>query len=329
MAAALDGASAAGLMDLGPTGWAFTHDLVRRAALDVLSPLETMEAHVRALALVPSDGRPAAVVRRAHHALAAAARSDADALRAVAACRAAARVVAQGFDYERAAELAGSAAALAERCCRRRNRSRCCSSRPTRSSRAGASPMPARVPAGRPSGPLDPVARARAALGLGGVWVDEHRGQAARQRILGLQREALAALPADERGLRAPAGGPARGRGGVRRGRRRAGLRRHGRGAGGRRSARAGRGAVVGPPRPARRPSTSTERLPIAEELIDVASRSGDELRTLFGLLWRTVDLYLAGDGRAERALGELRERADAVGCRTHLHIVAAIDVMR
>jgi hypothetical protein len=76
-------------------------------------------------------------------------------------------------------------------------------------------------------------------------------------------------------------------------------------------------------------PEHLDERLPLAEELIAVASRRGDELRTLFGLLWQAVDLYLGGDARAERAQGELRERADAVGCRSISYVVAAIDVMR
>ncbi|HWM18068.1 MAG TPA: hypothetical protein VNO51_00150, partial [Ilumatobacteraceae bacterium] len=70
-------------------------------------------------------------------------------------------------------------------------------------------------------------------------------------------------------------------------------------------------------------------RLPLADELIDVASTIGDGVRVLFGLMWKAVDLYLLGDVRAERVLSELRHRADAVGCRSISYIVAAIDVMR
>jgi tetratricopeptide (TPR) repeat protein len=326
--AALDGAHRTGLIDLGPTGWTFTHDLVRRAALAVLTPLEAMDAHVRALALISADGGPAAVVRRAHHALAAAARSDADARQAVADCRAAARVVAQGFDYERAAELAASAAALAERL-----------TPPAEHvevllEHADALLACGRLAAARPvyqraaAFAQEPVARARAALGLGGVWVDEHRGQAERQRVLGLQQQALDELPADAVGLRT---------------RLRIRL-----------AAEAVYdGADVGPVfdalAEARRvgdqrvlaealslshhallaPEHLAARLPIAEELIAVGSRAGDELRTLFGLLWKTVDLFLAGDARAERMLAELRERADVVGCRSISYVVTAIDVMR
>lgn len=49
----------------------------------------------------------------------------------------------------------------------------------------------------------------------------------------------------------------------------------------------------------------------------------------LFGLLWRTVDLYEAGDPAAERALEQLRERANALAVSTVGYIVACIDVMR
>ena len=70
-------------------------------------------------------------------------------------------------------------------------------------------------------------------------------------------------------------------------------------------------------------------RRPFADELIAVASAAGNDLRMLFGLLWRTVDLLHAGDPRASRALRELRERADAVGCRSISYVASAIDVMQ
>ena len=49
---------------------------------------------------------------------------------------------------------------------------------------------------------------------------------------------------------------------------------------------------------------------------------------TLMGMLWRTVDLFLLGDPGAERALAELRQRADALQVRAVLFVVAALDVM-
>ena len=326
--AALDNASAAGLMDLGPSGWTFTHELVRRAALGVLTPQEAMEAHVRALGLIAPDDRPVTVIRRAHHALAAAGRSDEDALRAVDACRAAARVIAHGFDYERAADLAGVAAELGERVLT-----------PAEHVEALLESADALLVCGRLADArrsyqwaadmaIERVARARAALGLGGVWLDEHRGRAERHRVLALQRDALVQLPPEEDGLRALLevrlaaeavydGGavePVR--------------------------AALAKARRVGEPRVLAEalslshhallaPEFLDERLPLAEELIAVASHCGDQLRTLFGLLWRAVDLYLGGDARSERAQAELRDRADAVGCRSISYVVAAIDVMR
>src|SRR6185295_19829712 len=49
----------------------------------------------------------------------------------------------------------------------------------------------------------DPVSLARAALGLGGVWLGEHRRADDAERMLALQRRALEALPAEENVLRA------------------------------------------------------------------------------------------------------------------------------
>ena len=196
---ALERASYAGLVELGDDRWSFTHDLVRRAALGVLTTSEAMDAHVRALGVASGDDRPGGVARRAHHALAAAGRSDTDARRAVAECRHAARVLARGFDYERAATLLESAVELVERrpppdhlevvlewadallvCGRLADARRAYARADELATRAG-----------------DPVARARAALGLGGVWLNEHRSVADRARVLGRQRTALAALAGD------------------------------------------------------------------------------------------------------------------------------------
>ena len=329
--AALDRASAAGLMDLRANGWTFTHDLVRRAAIGVLTPLEVLDAHARAARLAPHDDRPAAVARRAHHALVAAARSDDDAAHAVIECRAAARVLSAGYDYERAAELMDSAVELAERLtpphehvdvilewadalqvCGRLADARTAYERAVVAAESAA----------------DTEARARAALGLGGVWVNEHRGQADRRRVLALQRSARAALSPDAVTLRA------------------------------RLDVRLAAEAVydsdpvepvidalavareLGDPHVLAEalslshhallaPEHLCDRLPIADELIGVASASGDSLRVLFGLLWKAVDLYHAGDVAADRTLAELRQRADAVGCRSISYVVAAIDVMR
>ena len=328
------GPSYAGLVELGDDRWSFTHELVRRAALAVLTTSEAMDAHVRALGVASGDDRPGGVARRAHHALAAAGRSDTDARRAVAECRHAARVLARGFDYERAATLLESAVELVERrpppdhlevvlewadallvCGRLADARRAYARADELATRAG-----------------DPVARARAALGLGGVWLNEHRSVADRARVLGRQRTALAALADDGSdnavGLRA-----------------RLELRLA--------AEAVYDGAPVAPVLAALAASRATGDLSVlaeglslthhamlapehlearrllADELIEVSGRIGDDLRLLFGLLWRTVDLFLAGDESATRDLAELRTRADAVGCRSIGYIASAMDVMQ
>jgi tetratricopeptide (TPR) repeat protein len=75
-------------------------------------------------------------------------------------------------------------------------------------------------------------------------------------------------------------------------------------------------------------PEFAQERLQLAEELVEVASFAGDAVLTLMGVLWRTVDLFLLGDRRAENALAELRQRADALRVLAVLYIVDLIDVM-
>jgi len=328
---ALSTATSEGLVDANPSGWAFTHDLVRRAALDGLTPAETLDTHARAAALVPSDDRPAAVARRAHHALAAASRGDADADIAVACCRHAARILSDGFDYEAAALLLDSAVELVERSDRLPDRVdvllewadalQVCG-RLTDAREAYERCATAAASAG------EPQALARAALGLGGVWVNEHRGEVEWRRVLQLQEAALAGLPADDHGLRARLAG--------------------------RLAAEAvydgeDVAPVLAAVEAARRlgdehvlaevlslsqhallaPEHLDHRLPLADELIAVASAAGDSLRVLFGLMWKAVALVHGGDIRAERTLAHVRQRADAVGCRSILFAVAAIDVMR
>lgn len=121
---ALDQAAARGLVEPSPVGWVRTHDLVRQAALAVLTPMEAVDLHAAAATLAPDDDRPAAVARRAHHALAVAARSEADARRAIGACRAAAEALRGGFDFEGACALLASAVALAEQVSRPAGRTR-------------------------------------------------------------------------------------------------------------------------------------------------------------------------------------------------------------
>ncbi|MBE1586028.1 hypothetical protein ACFPOI_45010 [Nonomuraea angiospora] len=125
----------------------------------------------------------------------------------------------------------------------------------------------------------DPSSLARAALGLDGIWVHEHRTCAESEMVRARQRHALAeALSLAHHCLLGP-----------------------------------GHAAI---------------RLELASELIGqaaVTERGGD---LLMGLLWRTVDLYLAADPHAERGLEELR---GLLAGHDHLavgYVADAIEVM-
>jgi hypothetical protein len=290
---------------------------------------------------------PERLARWAHHALAAAPRSVDDAALAVEACRAAARSMAASFAYEQADALLSSAVALHD-------------------AGAGLPPPPGRLlvewaQATLSCGRLaearvrfrraatvaehedDPVGFAEAALGLGGHWVSEHRSPHEKAWVLGLQRAALARLPveaevdAGDGAADAAAGGidPLRAR------------------LDARLAAEAVyQGAPVEPVVAAVEraracgdpgalaealslghhalltPEYATDRLPMADELIRVASEAGHGVLGLMGLCWRAVDLFLLGDERAGRALEDLRARADALACRSILYIVEVLDVM-
>jgi tetratricopeptide (TPR) repeat protein len=75
-------------------------------------------------------------------------------------------------------------------------------------------------------------------------------------------------------------------------------------------------------------PDFTDERGPVASELIAIASANGDAVLTLMGVLWATVNEFLSGRPSAERALTELRQRADGLGVRAVLYIAELIDVM-
>lgn len=75
-------------------------------------------------------------------------------------------------------------------------------------------------------------------------------------------------------------------------------------------------------------PEHEAFRLDLAQDLIGQAARTHRRGDLLIGLLWRTVDLFLAGDPRAERSLQELCEQ---LAHRDHLavgFVVSAIKVM-
>lgn len=322
---ALTAAQAKGLVELRPNGCTF-HDLVREAALDQFETTELLDAHARAATIL--TGNPE---RIAHHALVAAMRSNADAEIAIGACRAAADSLRRGYAYERAADLLSRAITLAQHspdlpgraellieyadavlACGRLNDARAAFEESTEAAeRAG-----------------DPVLLARSVLGLGGVWVHEYRNAAVRGHVLARQRAALAMLPQHQRSLRC------------------------------RLSVRLAAEAVyegaavdevlqamertraIGDPHALAdalslthhallSPEHAEMRLPLAEEQIAAASAAGDGILALFGLLWRTTDLYLLGDPGAERSLTELRQRSATLGVASTGFIVACMDVMR
>jgi tetratricopeptide (TPR) repeat protein len=314
----------------------FSHDLVREALLDRLSAEQQRELHARIARLLSGPENVAAPdhqvrqLRRARHALHAASRSREDALAGVTACREAAWALRRGFGFEQAAAVLDEAVEAYDHAeldtplapllvewaeailrCGRLIESRQAFARAAEQARTES----------------DPEALARAALGLGGVWVNEHRTRLEWEEAVGRQREALDSLPRTAIGLRCRLrvrlaaehvyrGGPiepllegleqARGIGD--------------------RSVLAEALSLCH--HALLRPKYVHQRLAMAEELIAVASAAGEDLLALMGLCWRTTDLFHLGDPRAVRDLNELTERADILGCMSIRYIAEAMDVM-
>jgi hypothetical protein len=334
----VDSAAAAGLVTVDPVDldhFFFTHELVREAFEHLLAPSERTEAHARAAAALSQAGLTGPggwgrLARHAHHALSAAGRSPTDARIAIAACRTAARAMVAGFAYERAASLLTAASKVHEQS------GLLDPAAALLVERAEAVLMCGRLAEARPLfdsavnaaiAENDAIELARAALGLGGVWVNEHRTHVAFERIAGLQRKALRELPESQESLRQRLkvriaaehvyrGGPvepmltaldeARRLGDSKALAEALSLTHH--------------GLLT---------ATHTwDRLALAEEQIAVAAPAGDGLLALIGLCWRTVDLFHLADPRATRSLIELHDHADALGCLSVLYIADAINVM-
>ncbi|MFB4275659.1 hypothetical protein ACBJ59_10220 [Nonomuraea sp. MTCD27] len=172
----------------------------------------------------------------------------------------------------------------------------------------------------------DRPATARAALGLGGMWVHEHRTAAGAAMVRMRQREALFLLDADSPvalrlRIRLAAEDDHRG--------------------GGHDAilAMVSETRAAGDPvalaealslahQCAPGPEHGAARLELARELIGVASRTGRRSDLLTGLLWYAVDLLLAADPHAERALGELRDALDGEGHQAVEVVLGGIEVM-
>jgi hypothetical protein len=76
-------------------------------------------------------------------------------------------------------------------------------------------------------------------------------------------------------------------------------------------------------------PRHAHERLDVADELVRVATAIGAPTLALMGMCWRTIDLLWLGRSDAERALAELRLRADQYDVLAVRYVVSAIDTMR
>lgn len=321
-------AAGAGLVRVaGPDSFTFSHDLVRQALADRLTPDQRLDAHARAIDLICGDATHERLGRLAHHAANAAPRSRADARAAIDACWLAAQSMVRHLAYERAAALLSTAAGLFDS--------------------AGLGPVPARLlvdwayavhRCGRlaEAGPLfdraavaarhegDPVLFAEATLGLGGMWGNEHRDRVVRARAVALQREALAGLPAGHESLRCrlttrlaaepgdvdallAALAQARATGDV----------------------RVLAEALSLCHQALLAPEHAGTRLGLADELVAVASAAGTEIMTLVGVCWRTIDLFHLGDPRADRSMTELRHRCDLLNCDSVRYTHAVMSVMR
>lgn len=151
----------------------------------------------------------------------------------------------------------------------------------------------------------DPSAMARAALGLGGVWVHEHRSAAEGAAVEARQLQALRRVPAASTlalRLRVRLAAEADYRAGC--SHRSAHVldeaRRRGDPVALAEALSLTHHCLLGP-------EHATRRLAIADELIRVAATTGRPADTVMGLLWRAVDLFLLGDRQAERAAADLR----------------------
>lgn len=316
----------------GPDRVAFASESVRAALAAELSPAELLEVHARAVDVLslPGPGPTERVVRRARHALAAAGRSADDARRAIDLAQGAATRLAAENDHRSAASLLAAACEVHEHAGFGAPPAALEAAHGTavlRTGRLGAARELFERAARAADAEGDRVSRAIAAAGYGGVWLSEMRSPLDRERVLGLQRRALADLPDDQVVLR------------------------H------RLTARlaaeeayaAGRPELMEPALAAARelgdpvvlaetlslyhhtmlgPEHAAARLPVARELLSVAAGAGDALLSLMGLCWLTVDLFLGGQPHAARSLGALRERAEALDCRSIGYIAEALDVM-
>ncbi|MBO0868546.1 MAG: hypothetical protein J2P15_08270, partial [Micromonosporaceae bacterium] len=172
----------------------------------------------------------------------------------------------------------------------------------------------------------DPTVMAVAALGFGGVWVHEHRGSADGAAMRARLQDALSRVdPSSALGLRLRVrlaaesdymtGGHAAVLGVLDQVRRRPDAVVHAE------ALSVTHHCLLGP-------DHAGLRLELAEELITQSFRTGRRLDLLMGMVWLTVDLFLAGEPHAQRRLTELRQVLDVEDHGAIRYVVSAIEVM-
>jgi tetratricopeptide (TPR) repeat protein len=312
----------------------FSHELIRQAFASLVPARERLRLHVAASAAIHGQGIDQ-LVRRARHAVEAATLAPDHRTDAVSASVAATDALLEAMAFEQARQVAAAGCSMVDGTFPPAMEATALLGHARAVMMCGRL-GDARALFDRAVGPAersgDPRLLAIAALGLGGVWVEEQRDELSRRRLLALCRRARAALPDGEAVLAA-----------------RLDVRLAAEEAYGGRSIDDVRTVVeavrrLGDPAATAEalsllhhtllgPEHTVERLAIADELLDAAALAGatggGTIYSLFGLCWRTVDLYLAGSRDAERSFVELRDRAEALGAEAVGYIVSVVEVMR
>jgi hypothetical protein len=307
----------------------FAHDLLRDAVLNQLTPSARRQLHRRAVRVI-HGAAPDQAVRRARHSVEGASAAPESRASAAAACREAAQGLRGALALEPAAAWAARGATLAAGVSHALEAELLLARAEAIQARGRLADArlvyDQAVAAAERSG--DARLAARAALGLGGVWVEEERDELSRRRMLGLCRRAMSDLSAGDSLLAA---------------RLRVRLSAEEAYDGARIedvSAAVDRVRAFGDPAATAEalslyhhamltPTHARARLAVADELLDTAAQVPGTIFGLFGLCWRTVDLYLLGDRAADRSLVDLRSRASAMGSDSIGYIGAVLDVMR
>jgi tetratricopeptide (TPR) repeat protein len=319
-----------------PPAWAtvrgteitFTHDLLQAALVSSIKPLDRARLHARAAEIV-AGREPEQLVRRARHAVEAVALTGPDP--AVRACVSAATALRGALAFDQAAQWARRGCELVGGGIEPRLEAA------ARIALADALLAGGRLADAREEYQLalapaqaahDPRLFAVAAIGVGGIWVEEERDELSRRALLQVCERARVEVAAHD-GLLAA----------------RLGVRIA--------AERCYKGDPVDDVACAAQavhafgddaasaealslhhhtlmvPERIDERLVVVDAMLDASCRAPGSIYSLFGLMWRTVDLYQRGDPAAERAFSELQTRAARLGTRSIGYIVAVIDVMR